>query len=218
MDYTHIELFPTPLIILKVDEDTDDLKSCDKYRFNSQNVNNVQYLERKDGKRILEEYPKIRDILLDKFKFIARDYMQYRDKDYIITTSRLTNTTSHTSSSTHKHQNSFWSGVYYYQDDYPIKTAPITFHNPIQEITSFNYADDDIETYNLKNTNTFSVKPESKTLLLFPSYLYHRVMYQIIDAERLSLAFNIMPITEWGGGDSYFNMDWVRRNNLDKVK
>ena len=208
MNYTHFELFPTPLIILKVDEDTDDLKSCDNYKFNSQNVDDAQYFERNDGKRILEEYPKIRDILLDKFKFIARDYMQYRDKDYIITTSWLTNTTKHTSSSTHKHQNSFWSGVYYYQDDYPIKTAPITFHNPIQEITSFNYADDDIETYNLKNTNTFSVKPESKTLLLFPSYLYHQIMEHDINTNRLSLAFNIMPNCEFGNMDSYFDPRW----------
>ena len=134
--------------------------------------------------------------------------MQYRDKDYIITTSWLTNTTKHISSSTHKHQNSFWSGVYYYQDDYPIKTAPITFHNPIQEITSFNYAEDDLENLNFKNTNTFSIKPESKTLLLFPSYLYHQIMEHDINTNRLSLAFNIMPNSEFGNMDSYFDPRW----------
>ena len=207
MNYTHLELFPTPLIIMQVDEDTDDLKSCHKYRYNSQDVH-TQQIKKEDGKRILEKYPKIRDMLLDKFKFIAREHMQYLDKDYIITTSWLTNTTKGTSSATHNHRNSFWSGVYYYQNDYPLGTAPISFYNPNQEITSFNFTEDDIESYNLRNTYTFSVKPESKTLLLFPSYLYHQIMEHNINTNRLSLAFNIVPNCEFGTGDSSFDPRW----------
>ena len=98
--------------------------------------------------------------------------------------------------------------VKYNGEYYPLNTAPITFHNPIQEITSFNYADDDIETFNFKNTNKFSVKPESKTLLLFPSYLYHQIMEHDINTNRLSLAFNIMPNSEFGSMDSYFDPRW----------
>ena len=207
MNYTHLELFPTPLIIMLVDEDTDDLKSCHKYRYNSKDVH-TQQIKKEDGKRILEKYPKIRDMLLDKFKFIAREHMQYYDKDYIITTSWLTNTTKGTSSATHNHKNSFWSGVYYYQNDYPLGTAPISFHNPNQEITSFNFTEDDIESYNLRNTYTFSVKPESKTLLLFPSYLCHQIMEHNINTNRLSLAFNIVPNCEFGTGDSSFDPRW----------
>ena len=77
-------------------------------------------------------------------------------------------------------------------------------------MSSILFTEDDIRNVNKSNCSSLFIKPEPKLLLLFPSYMYHRVMSHNIDAERLSLAFNIMPITEWGSGDSYFNMDWVR--------
>ena len=107
--------------------------------------------------------------------------------------------------------NSFWSGVYYFQDDYPTGTAEISFNNPNAQLSSIFFTEDDIRNANKSNCSSLLIKPEPKLLLLFPSYMYHQVVSHTIDTERLSLAFNIMPITEWGSGDSYFNMDWVRR-------
>ena len=212
-----MELFPTPLIMTKIEENTDELKLSHKFTRND-NDQKYNHVKHKDGKRILEDYPRIRDSLLEKFVAVADEYLQYKNKEYIITTSWITHSQKGDKSTLHKHLNSFWSGVYYFQDNYPKGTAEILFNNPNQQLSSISFTTDDVRHLNNVNCGSLLIKPESKVLLLFPSYLYHRVMYQIIDAERLSLAFNIMPITEWGGGDSYFNMDWVRRNNLDKVK
>ena len=210
MKYDVMELFPTPLITTKIEENTDELKLSNKFTRNNYDQD-YNYVQHKDGKRILEDYPKIRDLLLEKFVEVTEEYLEYHSKDYIISTSWITHTQKGDKSNIHKHLNSFWSGIYYFQDDYPTGTAEISFNNPNAQLSSIFFTEDDIRNANKSNCSSLLIKPESKLLLLFPSYMYHQVMSHTIDTERLSLAFNIMPITEWGSGDSYFNMDWVRR-------
>ena len=210
MKYHVAELFPTPLIMTTVEENTDELKSSNQFTTSQSDDSKYDYVQYKDGKRILENYPEIRDILLNKFTLFANNLMQYKDKKYIITTSWLTHTKKGDRSTLHKHQNTFWSGVYYFQDEYPKGTAELSFSNPNEQLTSICFTNDDIKNFNKLNSNSFVIEPEPKMLLLFPSYLYHQVVLHKLDTKRLSLAFNIMPITEWGSGDSYFDMSWVQ--------
>ena len=50
--------------------------------------------------------------------------------------------------------------------------------------------------------------PHKNQLILFPSYLKHRICEQKSDKTRYSLAFNIVPIGGYGYGDSQYNTEW----------
>ena len=63
------ELFPTPLIKIKVEENTEQLKLISDCTTSSID-NNGQFL---GNMRVLEEHPNIRDLLLSKFSYVAEE-------------------------------------------------------------------------------------------------------------------------------------------------
>ena len=156
--------------------------------------------------RVLEKYPRIKKILLDKFKEIAKEEYQY-DNDFIITTSWFTKTKKGQQSIFHSHKNSFYSGVYYF-GDYSEDSAPIAFENPLTPFMDF-YMYPSGE-WTIKNSQTWEITPRKNLLILFPSYIRHTIMRSEDDGVRESLAFNIVPIGEYGASDSTYNTRWVR--------
>lgn len=90
----------------------------------------------------------------------------------------------------HRHENSFLSGTYYVEaaED----AAPITFYDPK---AAFRMIEPDMENPATFTAKVFSVQPRTGTLVLFPSYLEHKVEVQKGVAERLSLSFNIIFTT-----------------------
>ena len=127
----------------------------------------------------------------------------------MISTSWVTYTKKGGRSQQHKHRNSFWSGVYYFQDEYPQGSAGIGFHNPWEGAPDIHFGDLDIENYNKLNSSSWEYTPLPKQLLLFPSYLEHEILTHEADTLRHSLAFNIVPVERWGGQDSSFDLSWV---------
>ena len=198
------ELFPTPLIKIKVEENTEQLKLISDCTTSSID-NNGQFL---GNMRVLEEHPNIRDLLLSKFSYIAEEYLQYKKRKYIITTSWITYTKKGGQSSNHNHRNSFWSGVYYFQDDYPKGSAHLKLNSPISGLGDVFFAKNDCQEICASNSEVVNIQPESKMLILFPSYLKHEVSIHQIDKKRLSLAFNIMPVGRWGESDSSIDLSW----------
>ena len=79
MKYQVAELFPTPLIITTVEENSDELKLSNQFTTSQSDDFKYDYVQYKDGKRILENYPEIRDILLNKFTLFANNLLQYKD-------------------------------------------------------------------------------------------------------------------------------------------
>jgi len=217
--YNVEELFPTPVISMILSEDTEDLKNINDFTAAQYTTevakdldpynNDMNITPDGGGKRVLENYPRIRDIFLEKFSNIAEEYLGYRRKKYMISTSWVTYTKRGGRSQQHKHRNSFWSGVYYFQDEYPEGSAGIAFHNPWEGAPDINFADLDIENFNKLNSNMWCYQPQPKQLLLFPSHLEHEIMTHEADTLRHSLAFNIVPVERWGGQDSSFDVSWV---------
>ena len=199
------ELFPTPLIKIKVEENTEQLKLISDCTTSSID-NNGQFL---GNMRVLEEHPNIRDLLLSKFSYVAEEYLQYKKRKYIITTSWITYTKKGGQSSNHNHRNSFWSGVYYFQDDYPKGSAHLKLNSPISGLGDVFFAKNDCQEICANNSEVVNIQPESKMLILFPSYLKHEVSIHQIDKKRLSLAFNIMPVGRWGESDSSIDLSWL---------
>jgi hypothetical protein len=86
----------------------------------------------------------------------------------------------------HYHTEGIISGVVYLK--VPKNCGPIVFERP--DIQEHYFEADQPTEYSFKN---FSVNPKKNTVLLFPSYIKHRVEQNLtddVDDQRISLSFN----------------------------
>ena len=96
-----------------------------------------------------------------------------------------------------------------FQDDYPKGSAHLKLNSPISGLGDVFFAKNDCQEICANNSEVVNIQPESKMLILFPSYLKHEVSIHQIDKKRLSLAFNIMPVGRWGESDSSIDLSWL---------
>ena len=195
-----VPLFSSCVTVIQLDEDIKEFKTSDEKFKNSEWGSSSSSI----NKRVLEKYPKTKKILLDKFKKVALEDYKY-ENDFIITTSWFTKTLKDQSSLMHIHKNSFYSGVYYF-DDYTDKSAPIIFHSPLHQFYDFDIVPSN---WNVQNSTIWKIKPQKNFLLIFPSYLQHSIEKSIENTTRYSLAFNIIPVGEYGSQDSTVNTEWL---------
>lgn len=88
----------------------------------------------------------------------------------------------------HHHCPNIWSGVYYLQADH--NDATISFINKNLIDTGWPYYSKKEMNTEFNSTQTVC-RPESGMLLIFPSYLHHKVDQQTSDNERITIAFNM---------------------------
>ena len=69
MNYSVASLFPTPLIQVEVEEDTSELLGHNQYTVSGEQ--RFDYKNPGASRRVLEEYPKTKEILLNKFIFVV---------------------------------------------------------------------------------------------------------------------------------------------------
>lgn len=205
-----LPLFSSPLAVTIIEENTDALNNYQNFlRSHNDNISNTTSNKNfNDKRRILECYPEIRDILLNKFKGYSDQILKY-DNDYMITTSWITNVDQGGSAQLHLHKNSLYSGVYYFQDHYPKGCAQLEFSSPVSQLSDFmisaNESDCDII-----NSHSWKINPQPRLLIFFPSYLMHQVLVHRNDKSRRSLAFNIVPLGSYGKGDSKYDHQWIQ--------
>lgn len=200
------ELFSIPLLKMKVWEDTDELNDCEDYILSKLQVTSPQQAQlanRSDKYRILERYPKTKQILLN-YTRSSLDKMGYAC-NFDISTSWLTLNRKGEHVQLHNHKNCYWSAVYYYGHYERNGGGELDLLNPLPDLSSYKP--------NLKNINKFTtpitkVIPERKDLIIFPSFLDHTVTPVQSDIPRKSLAFNIVPIGNYGDGDSTYDTTW----------
>ena len=207
MSHNVIPAFPSPIIQTYVKEDTSELLDPDEYTVSFEQTD--EYEKPEGSRRVLEGYPKSKEILLNTFTSIAEEVLEYKKRDWAITTSWFTLSNKGQGSQVHYHKNSFWSCVYYYQEEYPEGTGGILFDNPNTEKFDFYFSYKDLKEPNSINTLSVVIAPQPNLLLIFPSYLQHKVMKHDSDTSRSSLAFNIIPLGNWGDGDSFYDQSWV---------
>ena len=194
-----LPVFSSPIIRTIVNENTEELKENSYKLRGSGDRSSVD-------RRVLEKHPKIRDILIKNFNDIAKDYFKY-DCKFKITTSWFTETNKDESSHLHNHRNSFYSGVYYY-DEYDENSSSLRFKSPVSEKSDF-YLEVDSDKYNYLNSINWIIKPSKNLLLFFPSYLRHEIQVNNSNIKRCSLAFNIVPVGKYGAKDSIVDTDWL---------
>ena len=92
----------------------------------------------------------------------------------------------------HKHINSNISGVFYLTEG-----APIAFTNYEDLQTQYPFYPGDGEKGD-ESGQEFIMGIHPKQIIIFPSYLYHSIKEQKSDEERISIAFNAIPLGEIG--------------------
>ena len=201
-------LFASPLVTMRVKENIDELGEYVKkepFGVGTQPGNKGSQASR--DKRILEKYNNLNDLMLKYFYEFSRIHLRY-DGLFKISTSWFTKVEKGQSSQFHFHKNSFYSGVLYFGKYDPKNEGSIQFANPIEQFSDYQIIPRE---YYIGNCNEYRAYPEKNILLLFPSYLSHRIDTYLGNKPRYSLAFNIIPVGQYGEGDSFYDTNWDRK-------
>jgi len=127
-------------------------------------------------------------------KLYLNDNLNYKN-DFRITSSWITKTLPGQQSHAHNHLNSMFSGVIYIQSKK--NCGKIQFQNLFNKTFHLQ-----INSFNIYNSDLWEIDPSDGLILIFPSEVYHQVLKNTSDIERISIAFNLLPIGKIGEYDS----------------
>ena len=210
-----LDMFSIPLIHCELDEDTSELRQCTDYVLNTNQVDVDEYkIFQKSGLketidfefRVLEQFPKMKQMFTHISNRLIKEGLNY-DNKLEISSSWFTKTHKGESSPMHDHKNCVFSAVYYY-GDYDDKVGNLIFKNPIVNLTSYRL---NVGKSNKFNTYDIEITPQSGSLLIFPSYVSHKIDVHKSEIPRLSLAFNMVPVGQYGIGDSQADTSWISK-------
>jgi uncharacterized protein (TIGR02466 family) len=200
-----LPLFSCPVLKLYIDENTDELdKHIEKADFIHTSAFGSNWSYTSSDVRLLKKYPRIEKILLNKFKEVAKENLYY-ENDFIISTSWMSRTEPGGYSQMHMHKNSFYSGVYYF-NEYDEDSSALEFETPLTSYPDFQLIPTE---FNVMNSNSWRIWPQKNLLVLFPSFVRHGVLENRSNETRYSLAFNIVPTGHYGEGDSAYDVGWI---------
>ena len=112
----------------------------------------------------------------------TRDVFKY-DAEIYITQSWINFNPPGSCHTAHTHSNSVFSGVYYLT--LPTGGPLLTFQNPLTHMFAFTPTE-----WNTYNSNVWTINIEEKDVVIFPSRLYHEVLTNNTNENRISIAFN----------------------------
>jgi uncharacterized protein (TIGR02466 family) len=116
--------------------------------------------------------------------------------EYAITQSWVSTKRPYQSHQLHTHPNSIISGVYYF--DNVEDTSSITFVKTNTTTLTYSLKPISNGEHNMYTAEEIHINVKNNMLLLFPSYLQHRVSINETQVNRYSLAFNCMPRYQLG--------------------
>ena len=196
-----VPCFPSTVFILDLEEDFLNFgeKLKNNYRMTSINQSDSIGSYISESLTVLDDFPNEKNILVDYFNFIKNEILFYGETEFKITTSWITKTCEKSFSHFHVHKNCMLSGVFYFDDDYESSSGFIEFRMPGFKSDSFSVIPSKTNIYNV---DEFRVKPIKNRLIIFPSYLPHRINSTNSLKTRYSLAFNLFPVGQIGFKDS----------------
>lgn len=86
----------------------------------------------------------------------------------------------------HQHHYAIFSGNYYLRPC----NAPIAFRHPFKDINTYWWNSDIIEEYNQANSGVWTIQPAPNNIILFPSWIEHKVLSNEENMDRITIAFN----------------------------
>jgi uncharacterized protein (TIGR02466 family) len=154
---------------------------------------------------ILDDELELKKLVMDAFTNFKNRVLRLETTDFEITTSWMTMTKPNGYSQFHFHKNSYYSAVVYFEEH---KDGHLIFddsHSSQQSIQP----NDPVE-YNLYNLESFYCTPKENLIVIFPSYLRHKVDTYTGNTNRYSLAVNFFPTGVFGKGDSSMRITHAR--------
>ena len=133
---------------------------------------------------IINKFPELKASLEESLDYYIKHILQFKAEGQLIK-SWATKTGPGGYSNTHRHANSWLTGCYY---PLPEENTQIEF---LRE-TPFEYDTDRI-TNNLWNSYRYRITAIPNQLLIWPSYLLHRIRTNTGKQNRYSMAFSILP-------------------------
>ena len=199
-------LFPKTVYVDRLEFDKKlILKEIDKLEFFKTNIKDPENKSDSSVNRsILDEnvFLDLKNLILNKFYNYVKDVLKYTHNDFIITTSWVTKALSGESSEIHCHRNCMFSGVLYLKTE--VEKAKISFVDFTK--TGFMLKSNEKNFY---NSDVISFNFSEDFIIFFPSEMYHKIEKNDTLTERISLAFNLIPIGKIGyeTSDSYLEIN-----------
>ena len=176
-----------------------DLKKL-KYDFCNDDLN-VQNINKSYISKNTNIFSKITNgnLIKEKFKNTIKDGLRDIgiDQDFDIQGNWSTLVKSKGFSEIHYHAN-YWLSAVYYPSGTLEDNIKIEFSRP--QILPWDVNNNPIDSFFFNNVCRQNIKKGD--LIVFPSYLKHRIFYYFGDLDRYSIAMNINPIGQIGRNDS----------------
>lgn len=132
--------------------------------------------------------------LKNKIIFCCNDYLKNKFKlnvDFKIIDSWATMTEKNGYSQKHSHTHSFLSGVFY---PFLKEEAKIKFYRKfVSDFWGLHPKE-----YNINNSDSWTINVKTNDLIIFKSYLEHKIVKYNGENNRYSIAFNVIPVGDLG--------------------
>jgi len=195
-----IPIFSKPIYINKIHIETKkilDIFNNYKLSKSRQDLKSSDIAINYDILNISELYD-LKQKIIKAYEDFLNNNLHYENK-FKITTSWITRTLPSQKSHAHNHLNSMFSGVFYIQTKK--NCGKIQFQNLFNKTFHLN-----VKSYNIYNSDFWEIEPLDGLILIFPSEIYHQVLENFSDIERVSIAFNLLPIGKIGEHDSQLEL------------
>ena len=188
-----LQIFPTPILIIKYDGDlSKELKYVDNLPYKEQKANS-NFKTQDTYLLEIEELKNIKNFFYESLNKYTKNISQ-SDQRLVITQCWANKNPPGSKHHEHVHPNSILSGVFYLKQDKTL--PPIQFAKSIQHAMKL-----DPKKYNNLNSETFLLPCTDGELILFPSNLKHSVPTNMGQEARISLSFNTFSIDTLGSED-----------------
>ncbi len=192
-------LFSTPLYVNNVGDFAKPDLGALEYASSLPGGGAYNFLSSVD-KRVLDrpEFRPIHAIVMREIDRYTRELLSVsRQVEFYITNSWINIHRRGQSAGAHVHHNSLFSGVLY------LKTGElsgdIVFHRDVLSLIPFPPSlDVDMDSFNIYNCKSWSYRPKTNDICLFPSIVSHSVEPNESDVERCCLAFNVFIRGDFG--------------------
>ena len=146
---------------------------------------------------IVNKFPKLKASLEESLDYYIKHILQFKAEGQLIQ-SWATKTGPGGYSNTHRHANSWLTGCYY---PLPEENTQVEF---LRE-TFFEYDTTERTADNIWNSYRYRITTVPNQLLIWPSYLPHRIRTNTGKQDRYSMAFTILPKGPFGKHGALIN-------------
>ena len=158
------------------------------------------HVQSRDDLHTMKEFAEFNALAIDAARNVF-DFLKCQYETFYLTSLWFNISVRGYSHKAHVHPNNYLSGVYYAKahDD----CGRIVFDDPRPQVKVLI---PDIKAPTEFNTHSFEIQPRVGDMVLFPSWLTHRVQANASDHERMSVSFNVMFKGRFGFERAYANL------------